>query len=96
MLRISGIENLDNTFFKRSSSFIFKLIYNLEPSRLAIDLISRSNQNARRLGRLTFIDISTSCIGKISILNKYITDNCNFDWLLSTESFKNKINEQCI
>jgi len=93
------MENLANIFFQRKSLFIFKLIYNLRPSRLAIDLISRSYQNERHMGRLKFFDIGTSRIGKISILNKakYITDNWNFDWLsLSPKAFKNKINEQCI
>jgi len=99
MLRISGMENLDTIFFKRSSVFIFKLIHNLEPTRLSIDLISRSYQNERHTGRLTFFDISTTRIGKISVLNKakYITDNWNFDWLSMTpETFKKTLNNQCL
>lgn len=99
MLRKSGMENLDTIFFKRSSVFIFKLIHNLEPTRLAIDLISRSYQNERHTGRLTFFDISNSRIGKLSILNKakYITDNWNFEWLSMTpENFKNTLKQQCI
>jgi len=68
MLRISGMENSDNiiSFSNRSSSFIFKLIYNLESSRLAIDLISTSYQNERHLGCLTFFDILTSVPNALS------------------------------
>jgi len=101
MLGISGMENLDTIFFKRSSVFIFKLIHNLEPTRLASSNwpISRSYQNVRHTGRLTFFDISTTWIGKISNLNKAkcITDNWNFDWLsMIPKIFKKNLNHQYI
>jgi len=97
LVKVTGIENLDNILAKRTSVFIFNLIYKLEPTELAGRTLIRSYQNDRHPGCMTFFDLSVSKIGKKSILNnlKTFTDNWQFEWTsLSTISFKQRLKEQ--
>jgi len=96
LLRQAKIESLDTIFFKRNSVFLFNIIKNISPSRLACELLARSYINERQPNRLTFFDISMSRIGKKSILNqaKFIAEKWQFDWInLSAASFKSTLKE---
>jgi len=89
------MKGLDTIFFKQNSVFLFNLIKNINPPRLACELLSHSYNNEWQPNRLTFFDISTSTIRK-SVLNqaKNITDKWKFDWVnLSTAAFKNTLRE---
>jgi len=65
------------------SVFIFNVIRNLDPTRLACEFIIRSYVNERYPDQLTLFDLSHSRIGKKSITNpaKHVVDKWNFDWL---------------
>lgn len=94
-----GLESLDTILFKRMSVFIFNLIRNLYPTRLACEFIIRLYVNERYPDRLTLFDLSLLRIGKKSISNhaKNVVDKWNFDWLnISSNSFKSKIRAQFI
>jgi len=99
LLEKSGLESLDTILFKRMSVFIFNVIRNLDPTRLACEFIIRSYVNERCPDRLTLFDLSHSRIGKKSITNhaKHVVDKWNFDWLtISSNSFKSKLRAQFI
>jgi len=69
------------------------LIYiDINPSCIKCELLVQSSINQRQVLRLTFCDISSSWIGKKSILNhaKNIVERWQFEWVnLITLSFKN-------
>jgi len=99
LLEKSHMQSIDHILLMRNSVFLFNIIKSLNPSRLACNLLSRAYQNERQLGRLTFFDISSTKIGKKSILNqsKNICERWLFDWVdLSTVSFKFKLKNQFI
>jgi len=75
---------------------LFNIIQNINPSRLACELLSRSYCNERQPGHLTFFDVSTSKVGRKPILNqaKNIIDKWQFDWVdLSTATFKKTLKD---
>lgn len=97
LIKQSGIENIDNIFSKRTSVFLYNIIYKLDPTELAGRTLIRSYLNDRHPGRMTFFNLSNSKIGKKSILNnlKSITEEWHFDWTsLTPYSFKQKLREQ--
>jgi len=99
LLEKSNMQSLDHILLMRNSVFLFNIIKSINPSKLACNLLSRAYQNERQLGKLVFFDISSSRIGKKSILNqsKNICERWLFDWVdLSTVSFKIKLRNQFI
>jgi len=97
LLEASGMQSLDTIFFMRTSVFLFNIVRSLNPSRLACSLLSRAYHNERQPGKLVFFDISTSKIGKKTVLNqsKNICERWQFDWVdLSTATFKHNLKEQ--
>jgi len=97
MLRITGLENIDDIFFRRTSVFLYNIIYSLEPTNLAGIILSKSYFNERHQGKLTFFDSSRTKMGKKCITNliKSYSDNWEFDWLgISVHEFKRKLRSQ--
>jgi len=93
----ANLECLENILFKRSSVFIFKVLKELTPTRLACEFLIRTYTNERHPNRLTLFDLSRSRVGKKSPINhaKYIIDKWNFDWInLSTQTFKQRLKSQ--
>jgi len=91
------LESIGDILFKRTSTFIFKLTFHLEPTILVGNLLSKANVYERFLGRMTFFDTSSSKVGRSCITNlaKNITENWNFDWVgLSVYSFKKQLKDQ--
>lgn len=97
LLRRCSLESIDDILFKRTSTFIFKLTYHLEPTVLVGNLLSKAYVNERFPGRMAFFDTSSSRVGRSCITNvaKNITENWNFDWVgLSIYSFKKQLHLQ--
>jgi len=69
LLLVSGLESIDILLLKRTSVFIFNIIFSLLPYNLCLELFSRSNFNERTPGRLNFFDTCVSKIDKSNILN---------------------------
>jgi len=98
MLGVMGLESIDTILFKRTSVFLFSLVYNLQPTNICFKLLSKCYHNDRTPDKLYFSDTSRGKKGKLCITNqaKNITEQWDFDWLtLSKESFKTKLREQC-
>jgi len=99
LLAKANLESLETILFKRSSVFIFNILKELNPTRLACEFLIRTYTNERHPNRLTLFDLSRSRIGKKSPLNhaKHIVDKWNFDWIsLSTQTFKQRLKSQFI
>jgi len=82
---------------KRTSVFIFKLVYHLQPFNIIQRLLSKSYLNERNPDKVIFFDTSKTRIGKMCITNaaKKITESWEFNWLsLSIEEFKSKLKAQ--
>lgn len=97
MLRISGLENIEDIFFKRTSVFLYKIIYYLEPTTLAGTILSKSYFNERHQGKLTFFDSSKTKMGKKCITNlvKSYSENWDFEWFgISVQDFKGRLRSQ--
>jgi len=97
MLKISGMESIDDIFFKRTSMFIFNVINNLSPTSLISSILSKAYFNERHPGEISFFDTSKTKIGKKCITNaiKNYTENWKFEWFgLSKIEFKSKIRAQ--
>jgi len=97
LLERAKLENLENILFKRNSVFVFKILKDLTPSRLACEFLIRTYANERHPNRLTLFDLSRSRIGKKSPINhaKHVIDKWNFDWTnISIESFKLRLKSQ--
>jgi len=97
MLRKSGLDSIDTLLFKRTSVFLFNLIYNLLPTQNCLRLLTKSYFNDRTPHKLFFFDTSSSKIGRICITNqaKNLSEKWTFNWLeLKPNSFKNKLREQ--
>lgn len=96
LLRVSGLESLDNILTKRASVFLFNIIYHLEPTDLAAKLLSKAYCNERSMGRLKFFDSSISRSGKKCITNfaSKLVEKWKFDWFfLSPPCFKQRLKE---
>jgi len=97
LLQVCDMDHIDNILFKRSSNFLFNLIFNLVPNDLAVKLLQRGYFNDRNVGKLHFFDCSSSKIGKACITNmaSEIVSRWDFDWFfLTPDVFKLKLNEQ--
>jgi len=66
--------------FKRTSMFIFNILFNLSPTNLASIFLSKACIDKRHLDRIEFFDTSNSRVGKKCITNciKNFTEN----WIL--------------
>jgi len=94
LLRVSGLESIDQILFMRSTVFLFNLIQSLQPTELALRILSKIYTNERTPGRLTLFDTSRTRVGTMCITNsaKNLVDQWNFDWLeLSTQTFKSSL-----
>jgi len=97
LLRAALIEDINVILTKRVSMFLFKIIHNLAPTNLAGILISKSYENERRLGKLSFFDLSSCKLSRAALSNatKQIAEKWRFDWLfLEVEEFKRKLDAQ--
>jgi len=97
MLKIAGMENIDNIYFKRISVFVYNIIYSLQPTNLAGIIISKSYTNERHPDKIFFFDTSSSKLGRTCITNllKNYCDNWNFEWFgLNPDEFKRKLRSQ--
>jgi len=97
LLKMCKVEHIDNILFKRSSCFLFNVIFNLSPTDLAVRLMQRSYFNERSLGRLHFFDFSRTRMGKTCFTNQAgtLANTWNFDWFFMTpSSFKHHLSEQ--
>jgi len=63
LLRKSSLESIDDILFKRTSAFMFKLTYHLEPTILVGNVLSKACINERFPGRMIFFDTSSSWVG---------------------------------
>jgi len=91
LLTKSGVESIDDIFFKRTSTFIFNIYSFLEPTNLTGKIFSRGYYNERQPGKMSFFDLSSSRLGKKSLLNclNNFTQGWHFDWVnLSVPEFK--------
>jgi len=57
LLRKSGMENIDNILFKRSSTFILGIYFHLEPTNLAGRMMSRGYFKERQPFGLCFLTL---------------------------------------
>jgi len=97
LLETCEIDHIDDILFKRSSLFLFNIIFNLAPTDLAGRLLQRGYFNDRNVGKLHFFDCSSSKIGKACITNNAseITSRWMFDWFfLTPDNFKMKLSAQ--
>jgi len=97
LLDLFEMEDIVQVLNKRTSVFVFKLIQNLAPFKLAQRLMMRSYLNERNLEKVVFFDLSKTKNGKLCITNatKKIVDSWQFDWFhLSLITFKNKLGAQ--
>jgi len=94
LLRTCGVEHIDKIYYKRSSCFLFNIIYNLSPTDLVARLMERSYTNDRNLGRIQFFDFSKLRIGKMCFSNQagVLSSTWRFDWFfLQPATFKSKL-----
>jgi len=77
--------------------FVFNIIHHLEPTELAVKLLSRGYYNERSLGRLKFYDFSLSKIGRkcVTISAATLVENWPGDWFfMSPSQFKSHLRNQ--
>jgi len=94
LLTKSGVESIDDIFFKRTSTFIFNIYSCLEPTNLTGRIFCRGYYNERQPGKMSFFDLSSSKLGKKSLLNclNNFTQGWNLDWVnLSVPEFKKQL-----
>jgi len=97
LLKATLMEDINIILTKRVSMFLVKILKNLTPTTLAGILISKSYENERNLGQLTFFDCSNCKISKSAISNaaKTIVEKWRFDWVyLSVDEFKIRLKAQ--
>jgi len=97
LLKATLMEDINIILTKRVSMFLVKILKNLTPTTLAGIMISKSYENERNLGRLTFFDCSNCKISKSAISNaaKAIVEKWRFDWVyLSVDEFKVRLKAQ--
>jgi len=97
LLKATLMEDINIILTKRVSMFLVKILKNLTPTTLAGIMISKSYENERNLGRLTFFDCSNCKISKSAISNaaKAIVEKWRFDWVyLSVDEFKARLQAQ--
>lgn len=97
MLSITKTEDIETIFFKRTSVFIYNIIYNLAPTNLTMIFLSKSYYNERHPNQIFFFDTSRSRVGKkciTNMLNNYTT-KWKFEWFgLDLLNFKRELNSQ--
>jgi len=96
-LEQAKLENLENIFFKCNSVFVFNILKELTPTRLACEFLIRTYADEKHPNRMTLFDLSKSRIGKKSPINqaKHVVEKWNFDWTnISIQSFELKLKSQ--
>jgi len=94
LLQLTGQESIDNTWYKRSSVLLFKLVTTITPTELACTVLSKSYFNERSPGHLSFFSTNKSKFGKACLTNaaKEIVEKWDFDWLnLTVATFKSRL-----
>jgi len=99
LLKRTGLEDIRIIYTKRSSMFLFKIIQSLEPTNLACFLLSKSYENDRSLGKISFFETSLNKVGKKSFSNsaRDTVNKWRFDWMgLTLQGFKEHLHAQFI
>jgi len=97
LLRMANLESIDDTMFKRPSTFIYSMSICLEPTELIGELLSKACPNERYPGRLKFFDMNRIKIGKVCVTNpaKSYSENWKYDWIdLSITCFEELLKSQ--
>jgi len=97
LVKMIGVNHLEDIMFLRSSLFLFNIIFYMVPTDLVYKLLGKSYFNDRNLGKLHFFDCSNSRIGKACITNcaGSLSSKWTFDWfLLTPELFKTRLKNQ--
>jgi len=97
LLRAMKMEDLDTIMNKRTSCFVFKILYHLQPTNLTGIFLSKCYSNARTPEKLAFFDTSRGLIGRACLSNglRKIVSEWDFPWLnLEPNIFKQQLAAQ--